>query len=78
MPGAFMLPTTLRPVLPGILFPRQQYPRQVLYMFGVPVKLNSSQLYRHAGSKDWDASLVSNPGSHTLSQTVLATILQIG
>lgn len=78
MPGAFMLPTTLRPVLPRILLPRKQYPLQVLYMFGMPEKLNSSQLYRHAGSKDWDTSLVSNLRSHTLSQTVLVTILQIG
>lgn len=34
--------------------------------------------YRHAGGKDWDASLVSNLRSHTLSETVLVTILQIG
>ena len=39
-------------------------------MSGMPEKLNSSQLYIHAGSKDWDASLVSNLRSHTQSQTV--------
>ena len=58
--------------------PWQQYPWQVLYVSDIPVKLNSSQLYRHAGSKGWDASLVSNLRSHTLSQTELASILQIG
>ena len=40
------------------------------------VELEST--YRNSGSKDWDASLVSNLRSHTLSHIVLATILQIG
>lgn len=85
MPGAFMLPTTLRPVLPGILFLQMEtYPPAAIPMTGLihvwracEVELEP-ELYRHTDSKDWDASLVSNLRSDTLSQIVLATILQIG